>query len=192
MVIFFLLFIISYVAGSINFSILLFKHIRKEDPRQKFSGNAGVTNVYRQAGLVWAIAILILDMGRAIGVAVLSMAMLEPGFVPFIGFSLILGNRFPCFHGFKGGKGVANYLGFTLWLAPISAVIGGVAWLLVNAIIRIPFIASFCMVIILAMGTLISFNASPPAIIGVVLTALFIFISHKQNMVEWLQSDDTA
>lgn len=188
MLIFIVLIISSYLAGSINFSILLFKLIRKEDPREKFSGNPGVTNVYRQAGLVCAIVVLILDMSRAVGIALISLALLNQAYVPFIGFGLILGNRFPCFHAFKGGKGVANYLGFTMALTPVPAVIGGIIWLSVNAVIRVPFIASFCMVTILAAGTIISFSAKPLAITGVLITAIFIFINHKQNLAEWLKT----
>ena len=61
----------AYLAGSINFAILLFRLIGKDDPRMHFSGNAGVTNVYRQAGWPLAALVLILDMGRAMGVALL-------------------------------------------------------------------------------------------------------------------------
>ena len=111
--------VIAYLAGSINFAILIFKIFGKEDPRSKFSGNPGVTNIYRQAGKVWAALILILDIARSIGIAVLSIHILKFEFVPIIGFFLILGNRYPCFHQFRGGRGVANYLGFTVILSPL-------------------------------------------------------------------------
>ncbi|MBF0100353.1 MAG: glycerol-3-phosphate acyltransferase, partial [Desulfobacterales bacterium] len=45
---------IAYLLGSVNFSILLFKLMGKTDPRKQFSGNAGVVNVYRQSGIMWA------------------------------------------------------------------------------------------------------------------------------------------
>ena len=64
-----ILFFLAYIAGSINFAILLFKVIKKDDPRTKFSGNAGTTNVYRIAGKFWAAAVFLLDIGRAVGVA---------------------------------------------------------------------------------------------------------------------------
>jgi len=192
MIRFIILFIFAYVAGSLNFSILLFNILGKEDPRDKFSGNPGATNVYRQAGIFWAIVVLFLDMSRAVGVALISCYTLSQEYVPLIGFGLILGNRFPCFHGFKGGKGVANYLGFTTVLAPIAAFIAGCVWLVVYAFIRIPFISSFFMVCILASGTLISYNSKPPAMIGVLITAIFIFISHRQNIVEYIKSRNST
>ena len=58
--------IFAYLAGSINFSILLLKILGKEDPRKEFSGNPGVVNVYRQAGFFPAAGVWVLDMGRAI------------------------------------------------------------------------------------------------------------------------------
>ena len=192
MTLFIIIFILSYGAGSINFTILLFSFSGKEDPRLKFSGNAGATNVYRQAGIYWAIAVLVLDMSRAVGIALIASILLPQDYIPLIGFGLILGNRFPCFHGFKGGKGVANYFGFTAALTPITAVIAGLMWLAVYAIFRIPFISSFFMVIILAAGTIISYSSAPLAITGIFITALFIFISHKKNIVEMIESNKST
>jgi glycerol-3-phosphate acyltransferase PlsY len=192
MILFFILFIFAYIAGSINFSILLFKILRKEDPRSKFSGNAGATNVYRQAGIYWAIVVFVFDMSRAVGIAFIALILLPRDVVPFIGFGLILGNRFPCFHGFKGGKGVANYFGFSAALTPLSAIIGGLVWLAVYAFLRVPFISSFCMVTILAAGTLIDYNLQPLSIAGVLITAVFIIISHRKNIVEHVTSKDSA
>ena len=119
----FLIYLFAYLAGSVNFAIIFFKLTGKEDPRLSFSGNAGTTNVYRQAGYFWATVILLLDIGRALAVAVVAVYFLEGKYLPWAGFFLVLGNSFPCFHGFRGGKGVANYLGFTVLIAPWAALI---------------------------------------------------------------------
>ncbi len=97
--------ILAYLAGSINFSILLFKISGKKDPRKEFSGNPGVVNVYRQAGLLMAALVWLLDMGRAIGIALACIYLLSTALVPIGGLALILGTRFPCFHQFRGGQG---------------------------------------------------------------------------------------
>ena len=131
-------------------------------------------------------------MSRAVGVALISLALFPQHYVPAIGFGLILGNRFPCFHGFKGGKGVANYFGFSAALTPLSAVIGGLVWIVVYAFFRLPFISSFFMVLILALGTLIDYNSQPLSVAGVLITLFFILFSHKKNIVEWLQDKKTA
>ncbi|MFA5180056.1 MAG: glycerol-3-phosphate acyltransferase [Syntrophales bacterium] len=172
----------AYVAGSVNFSLLLFRVLGREDPRRQFSGNAGVTNVYRQAGFFWAAVVLLLDVGRALGVCWVALHMLALDVVPWMGFAFIVGNRYPCFHQFHGGKGVAGYLGFTALISPISAGFSALVWVLAYGIVRIPFIASFFMIAVLAVGTIIACGFQTKAIAGTVATVLFIFNNHKQNV----------
>jgi len=179
-----LLLITAYLAGSINFPILVFKLTKKGDPRDSFSGNPGMTNVYRQSGFVMAAVVLLLDMGRSLAVAILAAEMLSCNWVPWVGFGLIVGNRYPCFHGFRGGKGVANYLGYTLYLAPFSVLWSALAWLLCFACFRIPFIGSFVMVLILAGATMAKCGYPFWCSTGAILTALFIIYGHRQNIRE--------
>lgn len=181
---FIIIFTAAYIIGSINFSIILFKITGRGDPRSKFSGNAGATNVYRQAGIFWALAILILDMGRAMLIAYASFHLLDFAHVTWMGFALILGNRYPCFHSFKGGKGVANYLGFTLVLTPLAAMAATLLWAAVYLVLRTPFISSFVMTVILATGTMNMFLHSFSSVMGTFVTALFIFYSHKDNVIQ--------
>jgi glycerol-3-phosphate acyltransferase PlsY len=180
--IFILLFGAAYVAGSVNFSILAFRFTGREDPRHHGSGNPGADNVYRQAGIGWAVAVLLLDMGRAVLVA-LAADMLVPFWqVPWVGLGLILGNRFPCFHRFQGGKGVANYLGFTAAVAPAWAALGTLAWGAAHLVWRTPFLSSFAMVFVLAAGTAIAMGRSWQGGIGAMVTAVFIVACHHRNI----------
>jgi len=158
--------LLAYLAGSINFSILLFKILGKADPRKEFSGNPGVVNVYRQAGFFMAAVVWLLDMGRAIGVAAACINMLSVTLTPIGGLALILGNRFPCFHQFRGGKGVANYLGFTTIIA---------------------FVGSFVMVSILGIGTLLACNFDPLSTAAVLATVGLIYYGHKRNVGELIR-----
>jgi len=176
-----MLILTSYIAGSINFSIILFRIFGKGDPRDQFSGNAGVTNVYRQAGMFWAGIILVLDLGRACLISEAALQLLPTPFVPWMGMALIFGNRFPCFHRFRGGKGVASYLGFTAIFSPLSALLSTLVWLAAYGIFRIPFIASFFMAIVLMTGTIIACGYDPCASAGTITTTLFIFYNHRQN-----------
>jgi glycerol-3-phosphate acyltransferase PlsY len=180
-----ILLILTYFASSVNFSIVLFNILGKEDPRNKFSGNAGATNVYRQAGFFWAAVVLLLDMGRAMLISYISLHLLDPQTITFPGFALILGNRFPCFHQFRGGKGVANYLGFTLILAPFPTLIASLSWLLSFLFFRTPFISSFIMILILGTGTVLLFSDHFPAMAATLATVAFIFINHRQNIIEF-------
>jgi glycerol-3-phosphate acyltransferase PlsY len=189
MKLFLLLFIGAYAAGSINFSILLFRILGKEDPRKEFSGNAGVTNVYRQGGYLWASVVLLMDLARAMGVALVSTNLLQIELVPWAGLGLILGNRFPCFHHFRGGKGVANYLGFTTAIAPLAAGIAAVGWVVTYAFFRIPFIGSFVMVFILAGGTLLACDFRLFAAPGILATVVLIYSGHKRNVADLVRRE---
>jgi len=187
LLIFLSLFAAAYLAGSVNFSILAFRFTGRRDPRRQGSGNPGATNVYRQAGIGWALAVLLLDIGRAVVVALAANVLLALGQVPWVGLGLILGNRFPCFHGFKGGKGVANYLGFTLVVAPIWAGIGTLAWGTLQLIWRTPFLSSFAMVFFLAAGTMLTEGMPWWGRLGAVSTAVFIVACHHRNIGEYWQ-----
>ena len=185
--IFILAIIVAYIAGSLNFAIIIFKLLGKEDPRKNFSGNPGTTNVYRQAGLPWAIATLLLDVGRAVAIAYFSILLMQIEIVPWVGLALILGNRFPCFHHFKGGKGVANYLGFTVLITPIGAAISAIAWVITFAISRTPFISSFAMIITLGIATAIACSLKLEAIIAVIFTMLLLFYNHMKNITDLIK-----
>jgi acyl phosphate:glycerol-3-phosphate acyltransferase len=180
------LLLLSYLIGSINFAILLLHLLGKEDPRTQFSGNAGTTNVYRQAGRGWAAVILLLDAGRAVALAALALHLLPFAQVPWIGFSLVVGNRFPCFHGFRGGKGVAGYLGFTILISPWAAALSCLVWVIVHRIVRIPFIASFFMILTLGVGVIAVSGGEVAPIAGTVATVLLIVFNHRKNIVTLL------
>ncbi|MRR16816.1 MAG: glycerol-3-phosphate acyltransferase [Deltaproteobacteria bacterium] len=182
----------AYLIGSINFAIVFFKITGRADPRLSFSGNAGTTNVYRQAGLPWAALVFVLDIGRAIAVAALAMHFVDGMWLAWAGFFLVLGNSFPCFHGFRGGKGVANYLGFTLLFAPWAALISAAAWLLVYGVIRVPFIASFFMAALLALGNACPFQWAFTASLGAGATFALIVFNHRRNLKEFRKPKETA
>ena len=187
----FLIFLFAYLAGSVNFAIIFFKLTGKGDPRLSFSGNAGTTNVYRQAGILWATVIFLLDIGRAIAVAFVAIYYLEKPLLPWVAFFLVLGNSYPCFHNFRGGKGVASYLGFTLIVAPWAALASAVIWLIVYGLVRITFIASFFMVFTLAFGQAFTFHWQLVSIAGAIATFLLVLFNHRKNIVNYRKTIET-
>lgn len=176
---------LAYLAGSVNFAILFFKIAGRADPRRSFSGNAGTTNVYRQAGMPWAVLVFALDIGRALAVAALALHFINGEWLAWAGFFLVLGNSFPCFHGFRGGKGVANYLGFTLLTAPWTALLAALIWVLIYWVKRVPFIASFFMVATLSVGLAEPFLWALPATIGALATFALIVLNHRRNIQQF-------
>ncbi|HPD57444.1 MAG TPA: glycerol-3-phosphate acyltransferase [Smithellaceae bacterium] len=177
-----LVFLFAYLAGSVNFAIIFFRLTGREDPRLSYSGNAGTTNVYRQAGMGWAAVIFLLDLGRAMAVAVVTCYYLKVSLLPWAAFFLILGNSFPCFHGFRGGKGVANYLGYTLLISPWTAAASAAAWLAAYGVFRVTFIASFFMVFILAVGQAHYGLWKFGAVSGALASLMLIVFNHRVNI----------
>ena len=172
----------AYLLGSINFAILVMKATGKGDPREKFSGNAGATNVYRQAGLFWAAVVLLLDFGRALLFSFLALDWTAHTLVPWVGLSLLLGNRFPCFHQFKGGKGVGSYIGFTAALSPLTAALSCLVWVAGYSVFRVPFMGSLGMILVLAAGSMIALSWDAAAVTGIGLSTALLLANHWPNI----------
>jgi glycerol-3-phosphate acyltransferase PlsY len=102
-----------------------------------------------------------------------------------------LGNSFPCFHGFRGGKGVANYLGFTALIAPWVALIASASWLVVYGIVRTTFIASFFMIFILALGQAFILDWNFSAVSGATATFLLILFNHRKNIANYRKTTES-
>lgn len=179
---------LAYLAGSVNFSIILFRLTGKDDPRTSFSGNAGTSNVVRQAGYGWGAGVLMLDIGRAALIMLLAEALLRDASSVLVGCCLLVGNMHPIFHGFKGGKGVATYLGITAVLSPAFALLSCLAWLAVYSIARLVYMSSFVMVTVMAVGAMQSFDWTPPAVAGSLFSLGIIIIAHRTNLRAAFQS----
>ena len=87
----------------------------------------------------------------------------------------------------RGGKGVASYLGFVIPIAPWGAAAACLAWVAVHRIVRIPFIASFCMILVLGRGVAAACDWEALPITGTAATVLLIFFNHKRNIAEGLK-----
>lgn len=181
------LLLLAYLAGSVNFAIVALRLLGREDPRTRFSGNAGTTNVYRQAGKGWAALVLLLDVGRAAALAALALALLPFAFVPWIGLALVAGNRFPCFHRLRGGKGVASYLGFAIPIVPWGAAVACLVWVAVHRIVGIPFVASFFMILVLGGAGVIAGGAEAVPAAGTAATVLLIIFNHRTNIAALIE-----
>ncbi len=179
----------AYIAGSVNFSILMLRLLGREDPRKSYSGNPGVTNVYRKEGPLLASLILILDIGRSILIAHLSFGFMDHEHILWAGFGLVLGNRYPCFHQFRGGKGVANFLGFSLYIAPLSSAAAAVLWVISYLFIKIPFIASFIMISLLGAAVSFKFDLLLSPVTASAVTVGFIVLNHRKNIADLLNRE---
>ena len=109
--------IISYLMGSIPFGYILTKFFLKQDIRQIGSGNIGATNALRTGNKLIGYSTLILDIAKAI-IPVIYVKINYPELIYIASLCAFLGHVFPIWLKFKGGKGVATYVGCLLYTSP--------------------------------------------------------------------------
>ena len=122
--------LVSYLLGSIPFGFLLTKIFLKKDIRNIGSGNIGATNALRTGNRSLAYATLILDIGKAI-LPVLYVKFNYPDYIFIASLSAFLGHVFPIWLKFKGGKGVASYVGILFSINLILGLIFIVSWIVI-------------------------------------------------------------
>jgi acyl phosphate:glycerol-3-phosphate acyltransferase len=119
--------IVGYLLGSISFSYVFAKKIKKVDIREHGSGNAGATNTLRVLGVGPAIAVLLLDALKGIVAVLLAVYLVGDGLAPAAaGLAAIVGHNWPVFLRFKGGKGVATTIGVLATLVFWPALYAGI------------------------------------------------------------------
>jgi glycerol-3-phosphate acyltransferase PlsY len=124
-----LAFVFGYLLGSIPFGVIVTRLGGGPDPRTIGSGNIGATNVLRSGNKKLAALTLLGDALKGTAAVALGSVIGGEGTALGAGLGAFLGHLFPAWLGFKGGKGVATYLGVVLGLAPLGAVVFAVSWL---------------------------------------------------------------
>jgi acyl phosphate:glycerol-3-phosphate acyltransferase len=121
--------LLSFISGSLPFSVWLGKMAMGRDVRQVGDGNPGATNVFRAGGKLVGLLVLILDIGKAalpVGLAYFVLDMRGPAML-FIATAPVLGHVFSPFLGFRGGKGIAVsfgvWIGLTVWKVSLPALV---------------------------------------------------------------------
>ena len=127
--------VFGYVVGSIPFGIIVTRLFRLGDLRAVGSGNIGATNVLR-TGNKLAAALTLLGDGLKGTAAVLVAARWGPETAVIAGLGAFLGHCFPVWLKFRGGKGVATYLGILLGLHSPTMILAGLIWLATAALSR--------------------------------------------------------
>jgi len=180
-------FVGAYLFGSINTSVLACRLAGKGDIRQVGSGNPGATNTLRLLGKGWAVGVLLVDAGRGAAVCLLALWLIPGPWQPYLAaFGVILGNLFPVFHGFRGGKGVATTLGLYLALSPAAAGLGLAVFGLVVLVSRYASLASLCMVA--AYPGWLALLGAPFGAIGLGgVNVLVVAFTHRANIARLLR-----
>ncbi|OLO42580.1 acyl-phosphate glycerol 3-phosphate acyltransferase [Alkalihalophilus pseudofirmus] len=187
--------VISYLIGSISFSYIITKKIKKIDIRHHGSGNAGATNTLRLLGVGPAVTVLLLDMAKGIFAVLVTLWIVGPGWAPALaGLAAILGHNWPVYYGFRGGKGVATTIGVMASIVFIPSLIGGVIAIISIATTRFVSLGSLLFMVATTIATIWLANIYnyPMAYFYLSLTVTVLsFWRHRQNVVRLLQGKES-
>ena len=169
----------SYLAGSIPFGLILAKIFLKQDIRQSGSGNIGATNVLRTGGKLLGLLTLILD-GLKGYIAVLVTMKYYQDYIFLSALLSFLGHLFPIWLKFKGGKGVATYLGILFAFNILLPLVFIVSWLVIVFISKFASLASLVSTFIVLIVNIFLKGLDQ----SVILFLFFVLImySHKTNI----------
>lgn len=128
--------VLGYLLGSIPFGLILTRMAGLGDVRSIGSGNIGATNVLRTGNKKLAAATLLLDAFKGTAAVLIARYALGPEAALIAGFAAFIGHLFPVWLGFKGGKGVATYIGILLGIAPALVLVFAFVWLTIAYLSR--------------------------------------------------------
>jgi len=175
-----------YLLGAIPFSVVLSKYFLKKDIREVGSGNIGTTNAYRAGGAIFAAIIAVLDLAKGF-IAV--RFLMPPGFIELFGqqistsslalFMVCLGQIFPIFLNFRGGRGLGVFIGSLMGLNFLYGSIIGIFWILLTKVAKLPFFSSM-------MALVASVFVFPNDLLKLAIIAIIV-VRHRENFVQYFQ-----
>lgn len=182
--------LISYLLGSVSFSILIAKWVKGIDIRNHGSGNAGATNTLRILGKGPAIAVFALDIAKGVAAVLLGKFMVGGDWLPVLcGLAAIVGHNWPVWFGFKGGKGIATTVGVIATLAFLPALIAGLIAIAVIALTR--FVSLGSLVFAALTPVFIWLMDRPYALLWASLViCAFAFVRHRSNIAKLMQGKE--
>ena len=175
----YLILLISYSIGSIPFGFLLTKIFLKKDIREIGSGNIGATNALRTGNKLIGYSTLVLDIGKAVTLLIIiKLNFSEYLFTSSI--AVFLGHVFPIWLKFKGGKGVATYIGILFCINIYLAAIFIIVWFVVFIISKYSSLASMIASLFVPLSSYFLFN-DINYYFYIILFSL-ILITHRENI----------
>jgi glycerol-3-phosphate acyltransferase PlsY len=181
--------VFGYLLGSIPFGLILTRMAGLGDVRQIGSGNIGATNVLRTGNKKLAAATLLLDALKATVAAALASHFISLDAGIAAGFAAFIGHLFPVWLKFKGGKGVATYIGVLLGLAPLMVLVFAVLWLGCARISRYSSLSA--LVATLVVPVVEWFAGDQRIAVALAVMTVITWIKHKQNIQRLLAGTES-
>lgn len=170
----------GYILGSIPFGLVMAKLFGLGDIRQIGSGNIGATNVLRTGNKLAAFLTLVLDAGKSAIAVVIARALFGEGAAGVAGLFAVLGHLFPLFLRFKGGKGVATFLGTLLALSFPAGLVACATWLIMAVIFRISSLSAIMAALLAPVFTFYFYHMHGAALVAVL--SLVVIAKHHANI----------
>ncbi len=184
----FLIISFSYLMGSIPFGYLLTKIFLKKDIRDIGSGNIGATNALRTGNKLIGYSTLTLDVLKAV-LPVIFIKFNYPEYIYVSSLSVFIGHVFPLWLKFKGGKGVATYVGILLCINILFGLLFISTWLLSYFIFKYSSLSS--LLAALSIPAYILFFLSGQNIIFFLIIFVLIFYTHKENVKRLINKEES-
>ena len=184
----FIIGIISYLMGSIPFGLILTRIFLKKDIREIGSGNIGATNALRTGNKLIGYSTLILDVLKAV-IPVLYVRINFPDAVYISALFAFIGHVFPVWLKFKGGKGVATYVGILFSLNIIYGLVFGICWLIIFFISKYSSLAS--LIGSLSIPVYILILEGLENVFFYVIMFILIFFTHRENIKRLKNKEET-
>ena len=184
----FLIGIISYLMGSIPFGFILTKIFLKKDIREIGSGNIGATNALRTGNKTIGYSTLVLDILKAVG-PVIYVKIFYQDFLYISSLCAFLGHVFPIWLKFKGGKGVATYVGILFAINIYFGIIFTISWFITFFISKYSSLSSLVGAASIPIYLLILTQFDQ----GIFFTIMFvlIFFTHRENIKRLKNKEET-
>ena len=176
---YFIVGIVSYLMGSIPFGLILTKIFLNKDIREIGSGNIGATNALRTGNKLIGYSTLILDIAKAI-IPVIFVKINYPDLIYIASLCAFLGHVFPIWLKFKGGKGVATYVGILFSINLLLGIIFVASWGIIFLIFRYSSLSSIVGSISIPIYIVITDQISNAIFFGIMF--VLIFFTHRENI----------
>ena len=180
--------IISYLMGSIPFGLILTKLFLNKDIREIGSGNIGATNVLRSGNKIIGYITLTLDILKAV-IPVIFVKIYYTDFLYLASLSAFLGHVFPIWLKFKGGKGVATYVGILFAINIYFGIIFALCWFVIFGITKFSSLSSLIASISIPVYLIITSNFDE--IFFFIIMFVLIFFTHRENIKRLKNKEET-
>ena len=171
--------IISYLMGSVPFGLILTRVFLKKDIRDIGSGNIGATNALRTGNKLIGYTTLILDISKAI-IPVIFVKINFPELIFVASLCAFLGHVFPIWLKFKGGKGVATYVGILFSINILLGTIFIISWIVIFILTKYSSLSSIIGAISIPLYFLLTGQSNN--VIFFIIMFVLIFFTHRENI----------